>query len=86
MNCGISDEDCSKNARASPLKAFMKKTPSHPVAEVKKKVEDQTKRTPVSAADFFGSGSVKRVDRKPASKRKLVSLSKDVDHVYYSYI
>jgi len=40
-----------------------------------KKQDSSVKRTPVSVADFFGGGSVKRTERPTVvSKRKLVNV------------
>ena len=70
----IADEEKRKK---STLDAFLKTPSPHkvkPKEEVKKQ-DSNVKRTPVSVADFFGGGSVKRTERTTVvSKRKLVNV------------
>uniref|UniRef100_A0A8K9WLU3 Replication factor C subunit 1 n=1 Tax=Oncorhynchus mykiss TaxID=8022 RepID=A0A8K9WLU3_ONCMY len=55
----------------------MKKSPPAPVTP--KSAPPQTKRTPTSVLDYFGSGSVQRSDRKLVASTKRKTLSQDPD-------
>ncbi|XP_041360939.1 replication factor C subunit 1-like isoform X2 [Gigantopelta aegis] len=67
-----SEEDESKTKKRSSLESFVKITPPKPKTKAKEKSPE--KKTSVSVADFFGSGCVKRIDKKVVvGKRKLSS-------------
>ncbi|XP_055772510.1 replication factor C subunit 1-like, partial [Salvelinus fontinalis] len=58
-------------------KGGIKKSPPAPVTP--KSAPPQTKRTPTSVMDYFGSGSVQRSDKKLVASTKRKALSQDRD-------